>query len=87
MSLIILESSFDPPLSEDQFVAEVADKVMPCLDERHARWITSYMAVDGRRRICVFEAKDAEAIRQAYRLSGLKFDRVWSAEQVLDDEE
>lgn len=87
MSLVIIESSFDPPLTEDEFVDKVASKVAPCLEERHARWITSYMATDGRRRICVFEARDAEAIREAFRLQGLKFDRVWSAEQVLDDEE
>ena len=86
MSLIIIESSFDPPLTEEQFLEQVADKVSPCLDERDARWITSYMATDGRRRICVFEARDAEALRQAYRLSGVKFERVWAAEQVLDDE-
>jgi hypothetical protein len=87
MSLIILESSFDPPLTEEQFYEQIADKLNACLDARAARWITSYMASDGRRRICVFEAKDAEAIRQAYRLTGLKFDRVWSAEQIVDDEE
>ncbi len=87
MTLIIIESSFDPPLTEDEFLEKVADRVNPCLDEREARWVTSYMAVDGRRRVCVFEAKDAEAIRQAYRLSGVKFDRVWAANQVTDDEE
>jgi hypothetical protein len=45
------------------------------------------MATDRRRRVCVFEARDAESVRQAYRLSGVKFDRVWAAEQILDDEE
>ena len=87
MTMIIIESTFDPPLSEDEFVEKVAEKVMPCLDERQARWITSYMATDGRRRVCVFEARDAESVRQAYRLSGVKFERVWAAEQVKDDEE
>ncbi len=45
------------------------------------------MALDKRRRICVFEAKDAEAVRQAYRMSGVKFERVWSAEQIRSDDE
>jgi hypothetical protein len=40
-----------------------------------------------RRRVCVFDAKDAEAVREAFRFSGVKFDRIWAAEQVLDDEE
>jgi hypothetical protein len=86
MPLIILEATFDPPVTEDQMDA-IADRVSPCLDERHARWITSYMATDRRRRVCVFEAVDAEAVRQAYRMAGLKFDRVWTAEQIIDDSE
>ena len=63
--------------------ARTADR----LEERHATWVTSYFSLDRRRRICVFDAKDAEAVRQAYRMSGVKFDRVWSAEQITDDDE
>jgi hypothetical protein len=85
MPLIILESEFDPPISDDEFDA-LADKVAPCLEERHATWVTSYMATDHRRRICVFEARDAEAVRQAYRLSGVKFTRAWTAEQIRDED-
>jgi Protein of unknown function (DUF4242) len=85
MPLIILESVFDPPVTQEEFDAQ-AEKVAPCLDERHATWVTSYFAVDRRRRICVFEARDAEAVRQAYRMSGVKFERVWAAEQVTDEE-
>jgi hypothetical protein len=83
MPLIILESEFDPPISDDEFDA-LAEKVAPCLEERHATWVTSYMAMDRRRRICVFEARDAEAVRQAYRLSGVSFTRAWTAEQIGD---
>ena len=86
MSLIIIETSWEQPISDQEFDAE-AERVIPCLDEREATWITSYMATDRRRRICVFEARDAESVRQAYRLSGVKFERVWAAEQIKDDEE
>jgi hypothetical protein len=84
MPLIIVESTFDPPITDEQFDA-LADQVTPCLDERQATWVTSYMALDRRRRVCVFEAKDAEAVRQAYRMSGVTFERVWAAEQIVDD--
>ncbi len=86
MPLVIVESAFDPPISQEEFDA-MAEKTAECLDERQATWVTSYMALDRRRRICVFEAKDAESVRQAYRTSGTKFERIWSAEQILDDEE
>jgi hypothetical protein len=85
MPLIILESVFDPPISDEDF-DKLAEQVAPCLDERHATWVTSYMALDRRRRVCVFDAKDAEAVRQAYRMSGVKFERVWAAEQITADD-
>jgi hypothetical protein len=86
MPLIILKSVFEKPISEEEFDS-LADRVTPCLEERHARWVTSYMALDRKRRICVFEAVDAEAVREAYRMSGVKFERAWTAEQIVDDEE
>ncbi|HEY2748842.1 MAG TPA: nickel-binding protein, partial [Polyangia bacterium] len=86
MAKIIVETTFDPPISEAEFDA-MADRVMPCLDERAATWVTSYFATDRRRRVCVFEANDAESVRQAYRMSGVKFDRVWAADQITDDDE
>jgi len=86
MSLIIVESAWEQPISEEEFDA-IAAKTAPCLDERQARWVTSYMATDRRRRVCVFEARDAEAVRQAFRLSGVKFERIWAADQITDDEE
>jgi hypothetical protein len=84
MPFIILESSFDPPISEEDF-DRLADQVGGCLEQHQAEWVTSYMSLDRRRRICVFQARDAEAVRQAYRLSGVRFDRVWAAEQIADD--
>jgi hypothetical protein len=86
MPLIILESVWDKAITEEEFDA-AADKLIPCLEERHARWVTSYMSLDRKRRICVFEARDAESVREAYRLQGVKFERAWPAEQILDDEE
>jgi hypothetical protein len=55
--------------------------------ERQATWVTSYRATDRRRRVCVFAARDAESVGQAYRLSGVKFDRVWAADQIEDDDD
>jgi hypothetical protein len=86
MPLIIVEYAFDPPITDEAWDA-LADRVSPCLDERHAKWVTSYLSLDRRRRICVFEAADAEAVRQAYRMSSVRFERAWTAEQILDDDD
>jgi len=84
MPLIIVEYAFDPPITDEAW-DELADRIGPCLDQRHATWVTSYLALDRKRRICVFEAKDAEAVRQAYRMSNVTFERAWTAEQIRDD--
>jgi hypothetical protein len=44
------------------------------------------MSLDRKRRICVFEAPDADAVRISYRSAGVKFERVWAAEQIADEE-
>lgn len=85
MPLIMVEYTFDPPITDEVWDAG-ADRLAPCLDQRHAKWVTSFLALDRRRRICVFEAKDAEAVRQAYRSASVPFERVWTAEQIGDDE-
>jgi len=86
MPLVIVETVFDPPITQEEFDA-IAARTADCLDEREARWVTSYFAIDRRRRICVFDAKDAESVRQAYRSSGTRFERIWSAEQILDEDD
>jgi hypothetical protein len=85
MPLILVEYSFDPPITDEAWDAS-ADRLQPCLDQRHATWVTSYLSLDRRRRVCVFEAKDAEAVRQAYRSASVKFERAWTAEQITADD-
>jgi hypothetical protein len=85
MAIVIVETVFDPPITEAEFDV-LAERVDPCLAERHATWVTSYFATDRRRRICVFQAADAETVRQAYRLSGVNFERIWTADQIGDDD-
>lgn len=35
--------------------------------------------------VCEFEAADAETVRESYRLAGVEFDRVWTADVFSDD--
>jgi hypothetical protein len=44
------------------------------------------MSLDRRRRVCVFEAADAESVRASYRSAGVKCERVWAAEEINDDD-
>jgi hypothetical protein len=86
MTHMIVETLFDPPATDEDMDA-AATKLNPCLEGRDVRWIRSYMSLDRKRRVCIFDAPDAEAVRASYRSAGVKFERVWAAEEINDDEE
>jgi hypothetical protein len=85
MAHMIVETTYDSPASDDEIDANAA-KLDPCLQGHNVRWLRSYMSLDRRRRICIFEAPDADSVRVSYRSAGVKFERVWAAEEILDDE-
>jgi Nickel responsive protein SCO4226-like len=85
MPQMIVETTYEPPATDDEIDAN-ATKLDPCLQGHNVRWLRSYMSLDRRRRICIFDAPDADSVRVSYRSAGVKFERVWAAEEILDDE-
>lgn len=82
MARILMEQSFEQPMS-DEALSEFAKRLDPCLEIRDGTWARSYVSADRRRMVCEFEAPDAGAVRDALRMSGIPFDRVWAA-QMFD---
>jgi hypothetical protein len=83
---MIVETVYDPPATEEQMDATAA-KLAPCLEGHDVRWVRSYVSTDRKRRICIFEAPDADSVRVSFRSAGVKFERVWPAEEITDDDE
>jgi hypothetical protein len=79
MAQVILERSFDPPLTDDLF-EELSGRLMPCLKRADVQWVRSHLSKDRHRLICHFEAPDAGAVRDALRQARIPHERVWSAE-------
>ena len=86
MTHMIVETVYDPPATEEEIDASAA-KLDPCLEGHDVHWIRSYMSLDRRRRVCVFEAPDADSVRVSYRSAGVKFERVWAADEISDEAE
>lgn len=82
MPLIVVENSYDPPLTREQFIKGDPD-LHRCMDLRQIRWVRSLLSQDGTRSVCQFEAVDAETVREAFRFSGVTFERIWLADEVL----
>lgn len=79
MIYLVVEQSFDPPLTDEAYLA-MSQRIDPCLSAHQVQWRRSLVATDRRRMICTFKAADAEAVRAAYRSAGEQFERVWTAE-------
>jgi hypothetical protein len=79
MPRIIIERSFDPPLTEEDLRMTEA-RMAPCLDLYRVRWVRSYWSADRRRMICEYEAADAASVKSVQHEAEARFDRIWSAD-------
>ncbi|WP_035991389.1 nickel-binding protein [Leptolyngbya sp. KIOST-1] len=81
MSLIVVETLADAPLTPEN-PTETDYKILDCLGARLGTWQYSLLSSDRLRMLCVFEAPDAEAVRESYHRAGGAFDRIWSAQRM-----
>jgi hypothetical protein len=78
MSTVVAEYAFDPALDDAARVA--SDRHLgDCLEVREIRLLADHVSLDGRRRVRIFEAKDADAVRYAHRSASVPFTAIWSA--------
>ncbi|HIK43864.1 MAG TPA: DUF4242 domain-containing protein [Leptolyngbyaceae cyanobacterium M65_K2018_010] len=81
MALVIVETLADTPLTPEN-PTETDYQILDCLGARMGTWQYSLLSRDRLRMLCVFEAPDAESVRESYRRAGGTFDRIWSAQRV-----
>lgn len=79
MARIIVERTFDPPISQEAMDA-TSQRVGNCLDLYGVRWVGSHVSTDRRRMVCVYEAADAQSVRDVQNTAEAPFDRVWPAD-------
>jgi hypothetical protein len=78
MPIFMVEREFSPPITEAQFMA-AGKALAPCIQERDIKHIASHFALDGSRSVCMYDAADAERVREAQRTAGAPFTTVWQA--------
>lgn len=74
---VLVERSFDEPVTLQE-IQDIEDAGIECLETRDVRFIRSYFSQDQKRMICLYEAPDAESVRQAQREAGVPFDDAWT---------
>jgi len=80
MQLVVVERLFDEPFDIDGF-EDIRKDGKWCYDLYRVRYLKTYFSTDRRRMICLYEAPDAEAVRQVSRQLGAPFERVWAADE------
>jgi hypothetical protein len=76
--LYVVDEVFDPPIDLSKAAPENPE-LSPCLQRNDVDWVTSFIALDGTRCRCVYDAADAEAVRASYRAAQFPFVKVWHA--------
>lgn len=79
MPRIIVERSFEAPLTQEELAA-VEARMAPCLELYQVRWIRSFWSSDRKRMICEYDAPDLASVRNVQREAAAKFDRAWAAD-------
>src|SRR5262245_8254267 len=86
MAHIIVETNYEKPPTDAELDA-AAKKLIPCIEERHGKWVRSYLSIDRRRQLCHYEAPDVESVRDAFRSAGLPVGNAWTAGVLLKIED
>ncbi|MFQ4139367.1 nickel-binding protein [Nodosilinea sp. PGN35] len=81
MSIVVVETLSTTPLTPENPTA-TDYQILDCLGARMGTWQYSLLSSDRLRMLCVFEAPDAEAVRESYAKAGGGFDRIWSAQRL-----
>lgn len=80
---IVVERSFEEAKAFDELQrAELA--VAWCLEQHGVQFLRSYLSLDGRSMVCLYDAPDAESVRETQRRGSLPFTRAWAC-SVLGD--
>jgi hypothetical protein len=82
---VIVERSFEEPVTLQE-IQDIEDAGVACLDMRDVRFIQTFFSADQKRMICLYEAPDAESVRQAQREAGVPFNDVWAFLRVGPDD-
>ena len=74
---VLVERSFEDRV-ELQDIQDIEDAGAWCLDTYNVRFLRTYFSTDRKRMICLYEAPDAESVRQAQREAGVPFNEAWA---------
>jgi hypothetical protein len=74
---VLVARRFDEPTTVEAMQA-IEDAGAWCLEQRRVTFLRTFFSTDCRRMLCLYQAPDAESVRQAQREAGMPVERVWA---------
>jgi hypothetical protein len=74
---VLLERTFDPPLTPAEVLAMASTDALRCFALHEVGWRMSFLSLCGRQMVCWFSGPDAESVRIALRHAGADIRRLW----------
>lgn len=81
---IMVERQFEQATTVDAMQA-IEDKGSQCLKIRNVTFIRTYFSSDQKNMLCLYQAPDAESVRQAQSHAGMPFEQVWTFDYVTPE--
>ena len=78
---VVGEFSFDAPIGVKE-LAQLQWSYAWCLTSCRVRLVRLFLSRNRKRAVLLFEAPDAESVRQAFRQTRTPFDDIWSCSEV-----
>jgi len=79
---VIVERQFVQPTQLQQ-IQDIEDAGAWCLESRGVKFVRTFFSVDRKRMICLYQAPDADSVRQAQRQAGVPCDAVWAFDVIF----
>src|SRR5262245_50559766 len=77
MEFVLVERRFEQTVTF-QDIQKQEQRGSWCLDTYHVRFLKTFLSRDQRRMLCLYEAPDAESVRQAEAQAGVPFECAWT---------
>ena len=82
METIVLEKQVDGPVTEE-YLTQMREKAEACFEVNDVTRKATYVSKDRKRLVCVFEARDLQAVKRSLDTVGMEYQQLWVAGHVF----
>jgi hypothetical protein len=78
MQTIVLERS-QPEPATDEYIEGMRTKAEACFEINDVVRKATYVSADGKRFVCIFEARDLQSVQRSLESVGMDYEQLWIA--------